>query len=63
MCFIIVFQEECLSVGSDRSEERSARSAGRRATKGLRGVRDTGKFSIGRPWAEIMEEEKRKKEK
>ena len=62
MCFIIVLQEECQSVGSARRAERSTRSAGRRTTKGIRGVRDTGRFTVGRSWADIMEEEKRKEE-
>ena len=55
MYYIIVFQEECLKIGS-------ARSADRRASKGIKGVRDTRKFPVGRSWADVMEEEKQKEE-
>ena len=55
MNYMDVFQDECV-------EARGASSADRRAGKGTGGVRDTRKFHIGRSWADIMEEEKRREE-
>ena len=37
-------------------------SANRRMSKGIRGVRDTGKFPDGRSWADIMDDEKKAEE-
>ena len=51
MNYISVFQE-------DGVEPKGARSANLRAGKGTRGVRDTGKFPVGRSWADMMYEEK-----